>query len=434
MSQLARRLYYLSAFLIFAVIAPLLLAWTSGYRWSNVRTGFVRTGALVVYSTPRADVRINGVLQGSTPFRQTHLSPGSYTVTVSKSGYADWVHTVRITPNTAQVIGPVLLFHPNFTQIPHEVLPGDQLLHDADFRVMLGSQSTADGATVQVRWPINDSTTFQIPSTPERVLVSPNAQSYIFAEQKNLIVVQRKDLNRLWTLPNPTSIAWDVTSDGFFFGITEGTATRFDISRQETQSLAPANSLTTSGDTLWIARINDTDTTVLKLPTFGQTTPTTVGTIPGKWNFVQSSVGALLMKNSVTDVVNELRYSPVSGTLTSVPFGTVDQLWWTDRSQPPIWLSGSDILTRDVDDQIVLIDRVSTPMTDARWIDSGHVLVMADAQSFVIRSVSSRQGRGTLLEARFAEGMQLQAVDMNKKAALVSVTEHDLRRLIELRW
>jgi endo-1,4-beta-mannosidase len=96
-------------------------------------------------------------------------------------------------------------------------------------------------------------------------------------------------------------------------------------------------------------------------------------------------------------------------------------------------LNGSDLLTLDDQHQPMIIDRLSRVPTIVRWIDDSHILAIGDAQSFSIRSVSSRQGRGVLLEKTFTTSSTVLAIDTDKKNAVIQTSSQPLA-LEELHW
>jgi hypothetical protein len=65
---------------------------------------------LYVLSTPlQADVYLDGVLAGATPFMQTDPASGTHSIRVRLSGYDDWESTVEINQNGSKTLSAILI-------------------------------------------------------------------------------------------------------------------------------------------------------------------------------------------------------------------------------------------------------------------------------------------------------------------------------------
>jgi len=65
---------------------------------------------LYVISTPlQADVYLDGVLAGATPFMQTDPASGTHSIRVRLSGYDDWESTVEINQNGSKTLSAILI-------------------------------------------------------------------------------------------------------------------------------------------------------------------------------------------------------------------------------------------------------------------------------------------------------------------------------------
>lgn len=118
MTVTARRLFYLSATLVFGLTSPLLLLYAQGYRMDFKHVRVIRTGGLLITSFPdRAAVTIDGSVLGSTtPRLHTGLYPGSYEVTVQREGFQTWREHVQIIAQKITALEATLLpTHPAIT-------------------------------------------------------------------------------------------------------------------------------------------------------------------------------------------------------------------------------------------------------------------------------------------------------------------------------
>lgn len=92
MSLFLRRVVFYTLLLIFLIIAPLLIAYTAGYRWSAPQGRFFKTGALSLISAPdSANVFLNHTASNyRTPALIRDLLPGNYQTELRKEGYYSW--------------------------------------------------------------------------------------------------------------------------------------------------------------------------------------------------------------------------------------------------------------------------------------------------------------------------------------------------------
>ncbi len=106
-----QRFLYISFFLAFFVIGPLLVTYATGYRYNFKKNGFEKTGVLVASSQPRdADFLLNNELVDTTPAELRYLLPQQYQVEISKAGYHSWKSTVEVRSNETTYISDITLF------------------------------------------------------------------------------------------------------------------------------------------------------------------------------------------------------------------------------------------------------------------------------------------------------------------------------------
>ena len=98
MPLLIRRFFFYSLLATFLVVAPVLIGYTMGYRWSFTQKRLVKTGALSLATIPdNATIILNGEEQKErTPILIRELTPGSYEITLKKDGYSSWQKTLRV--------------------------------------------------------------------------------------------------------------------------------------------------------------------------------------------------------------------------------------------------------------------------------------------------------------------------------------------------
>lgn len=431
MSLFARRVYYLSAFLIFIVAGPLIVAWTAGYRWSYSQSGFIRTGALTVTSEPRAAISLNGVNKGATPFRASHLTPGTYIVELTKTGFGSWRQEVAITANVALTIGPVMLFPPQFAET--DLTTDGSTLISADGAATFSLTANGQQWTAQQIWPTKTSETVVLPWLPTWVNLSRSGQTAVWQHADQAIVVIKNQADNPWTIPAIDRLAFDPSSEAVFYGLQGASLVRYDSLTRQRDALALSDSFTVINDTLWFTQRTAEATTILRQPAFGQHVPDSLLTLPGQWEFVAGPSGTLLIRNATTRELATMTQTFGLDQLSISTLGPADAWWWTDASQPPLWLNGTDLMTLNDKKVPQLIDRLSAAPLRMGWIVPGHILWSMSDHQVSITSISSRQGRGVLLEKTFGQLTSLLGINIGNRTVVVGSTTIP-GNATELRW
>jgi len=119
MSLAVRRLVFYLLLTLFLIIAPLLLAYTAGYRWSQKQNRIVKTGAMLITSHPEgAAILVNGEITGRrTPFLLMKLLPGSYEITLEKENYHRWEKNLLVESGRTTFAHTIPLFLRSIPQL-----------------------------------------------------------------------------------------------------------------------------------------------------------------------------------------------------------------------------------------------------------------------------------------------------------------------------
>ena len=129
MTKKTRLIILLFCIVCFLLIAPILVAYSMGYRFDFDKDKIVATGGIYVRSFPAADQIIvdSGIAEkpglfGSSVFVQS-LLPKNHTVSIKKSGYYDYYKTLPVLENQVTKIENVLLIKKNikFTDISEKI-------------------------------------------------------------------------------------------------------------------------------------------------------------------------------------------------------------------------------------------------------------------------------------------------------------------------
>ncbi|OGF30924.1 hypothetical protein A2533_03370 [Candidatus Falkowbacteria bacterium RIFOXYD2_FULL_35_9] len=98
--------------LIFIIIAPLLILYTAGYRYSIKKQRLTSAGSLVIETEPRdATVYLsNHDKSYKTPARINDLTSNDYQITITKDGYYNWNKTLKIESQQTTFAENIILF------------------------------------------------------------------------------------------------------------------------------------------------------------------------------------------------------------------------------------------------------------------------------------------------------------------------------------
>lgn len=415
MTPRSRRLLAWLFVAIFVVGAGFVIAQASGWQWSGWRQGFVRSGIVVMTSSPKATIYLNGKAQGVTPKRLGHLAPGLLQLELRAQGYQNWSHVVRIQAGQAIVIGPVTLLPatPAVTRLD----PENSYLLDHDGQRLWSMTPRADQLAFTQIWP--GRSTFTLPSAtiPSAIAVSPH-QHVAVAWNTSTTIYSLTDTRQSWAVPSLDTVWWLPSSEAVVYGLHDGQVYQFDT---VTQTATPLGAATQAGplkNDVW-RLVQDTTGvwTVVRQSTFGTSPSVTVATCISRCYVASGPNDSLIIReeNGATTlltwtIVNQLQPRSI---------GTTTAVFWRNANDPPLWLNGTEMWTWDDEQQPVLLDRHAAPVTQLAWLVPGHILVVADAESLTISSVSARQGRGTLWQEALPADTTVSAIAADGRSAVL---------------
>lgn len=117
LTQHSRNIYYGSMVVLFLVLAPIVVLFAQGYRFSLTEGRIVHTGVIVLASQPsHANITLNGQPQEEqTHARFDNLRPGPYAIEVSREGYIPWTKTLDVLPGKSTIADGITLFRKDIT-------------------------------------------------------------------------------------------------------------------------------------------------------------------------------------------------------------------------------------------------------------------------------------------------------------------------------
>lgn len=107
-----RRLFYLIFILIFLIVAPILVLYTTGYRYNFQKRKIEQIGVLFLNTKPKeADLWLNNSpLSSNRPLRLSNLHPNYYLVRAEKEGYFTWQKNLEVKSKESTLAYDIALF------------------------------------------------------------------------------------------------------------------------------------------------------------------------------------------------------------------------------------------------------------------------------------------------------------------------------------
>jgi hypothetical protein len=117
-----RRMLYIAFFILFFILAPIIVKLAQGYKFNWNSFNWQKTGVLFLESKPnKADIYLNGEKQKQqTEALFKNIAPGEYQIDVKKDGYLSWSKKLKITAGETTFAQYIRLFKENI--IPEKIL------------------------------------------------------------------------------------------------------------------------------------------------------------------------------------------------------------------------------------------------------------------------------------------------------------------------
>jgi hypothetical protein len=226
MRLIYRRLLLLLSICIFFLVAPLVVLYAIGYRYSPTAPKPVSVGVVLLSTLPsKAQVWADNVYAGKTPRALSNLMPGSVDVRIQKDGYRDWEKHVPVEPARATTLNTIRLFPTHIAAVQlasnvslMQLAPNKKLLAVTDTKNQV---SVLDGDGVSVVAPV------KLKGQPSELIWSPDSSSLLLHTGEAWDVLPVASLGQITPLPQLKSagtVMWDPRSPGRFLAISASQA------------------------------------------------------------------------------------------------------------------------------------------------------------------------------------------------------------------
>ncbi|MBU1177735.1 PEGA domain-containing protein [Patescibacteria group bacterium] len=112
MKRWKRKIFFILAIIIFLLVSPLAILYTSGYRYDFADKSLKKIGMIIVKSVPEeADVHLNDqYMTNKTPYKETSLFPDTYNIKITKEGYTTWEKNLTVESKLVTWISKARIF------------------------------------------------------------------------------------------------------------------------------------------------------------------------------------------------------------------------------------------------------------------------------------------------------------------------------------
>lgn len=374
--------------LIFLIIAPILIFYTSGYRYNAKKGTIERNGTLIVDSQPgSALVTIDGQSTNQkTPITFQQLAPGWHHVLVTRSGYKDWRQDVLVRAERVTFLDTIKLWKQGDPTLI-SAGPYLRLENDPTRTRLLAFQS--QGTSTQVGWwsPTNVPdwrTPTRIPS-PDTIPVRwrSDGEAALLggtdSETSSWLVQTANNQQRLDVLPDG-HYHWSgnelIGSDG-----RDKVTINTNQGRIE-RAILPTSVIEQSGSIELRSTTSSSDQQLLADSSFlGQL----FGLPRGKWSISQWQRPLLFLVNGNSWLGIRLRVGTPPDAMSVT--GDYPRLSPDTKHLRAIFLNRYEISLWTPDQPSLVIWRQSTPIKQVIWNEDGRILYVADQNKVFALSI-----------------------------------------------
>lgn len=163
-------------FISFVIVVIVVIALAQGFRFDRINKQVYGTGIIVVETNPQgAKVTLNGQDKGTTNTTISNLPAASYSVAVTKDGYAEWKTTVDLKQGKVVNLEPLLVpINPSLS--PVTSTPANAPVVSPDGQKLAYSVPSGTSAGV---WVLDlTSQPFNLSRKPQQVIADTNVLAY----------------------------------------------------------------------------------------------------------------------------------------------------------------------------------------------------------------------------------------------------------------
>lgn len=411
MKLITKRLLYSSFILIFFITAPILMLYSSGYRFNFSKLKLEKTGSLVVESIPKnTEIYLNNkLIKTKTPARINYLLPDEYILEIKKNGYFPWKNKILITSGVVTFVKKVYLIK---QELPGLIMAGDiisfeKVPNENKFMIL---QNASRGIQFLVFDADTNSTkplySFPAGSEPRLLewsanldkLILQNAYkgkiNYLIASAKNYSVTDMAQILQ----QSFEKIKWDNFSNSILYGQRLKELYRIDLAQPSAKViLSDTISDFASFDTMLYYITSSRDSIFLTRKELSENSPTKTVKLPSSTLYnIRLESKDMLMLTSPAPYNSFLLNTKIFDTGSrgdienNILFeGRAKNIRWGKFKKKFLYYNDFELFVYDLKTSAEkLINRFGIPIIDAQWALSDNNIVYRLKNSLYITDVN----------------------------------------------
>lgn len=396
--------------LIFLIMAPAVVFYTSGYRWNPKKNAIERNGTLIIDTNPSgASIKLNGKsIPEKTSLTLQNMAPGSYNIELELKGYHPWSKTLSIDPERVTFASDINLWP---TQDPQLVTETNisKLFNDADSEVSLAviknSTSTLVGQLDKKTYQLTNPATINEAVDVYSLELNPQNENQV------LIYGKASEINSQWLVQFSPNSATKLPEgyyhwqSGGLVGQTETT----QLTIKSDQSVTREQKTTGLKDVLdnWRLKLLPQETNLVL--TQGDNAKQGLILPSGNWQFWAQKRSSLILKEQNRWAWVNTSQNPIVSQATGdwlVPITYKRELQFVLRNNNEVWIWKQGL-------EPELAYRQSDPIISISWHPAGNDIMVATKNEVSMFSLDARNGRNKTTLATFDEIKDATIADTN---------------------
>jgi len=436
MSLKFRRIIYLAFIILFLITAPILILYTSGYRYDWRWHKIQKTGSLAIKPSPTdSDIYVNNELQtgsrSDSTLRLNNLLPDEYNVKITRDNYYDWQKKLRVESGLTTFVNQAALFK---KQLPEKIIDAAIATTSIspDKNLMAYTSQAETGFDLGI---LNFATGQKNPVALESASPlafsdwSDNGKKIIIKQDKKILVVDAEKLIVAYDLTaiiksaaGVKKIEWGGGTDYILYYLVYNDLWRLNLTTSNKEKIwqfdtekntAPTNEFTVYGNQLYYIDSSSTGSFLTRVTDWQADTKVQLLGLPASSHFQLKKINNDII--SIIDPQKEKVYLWDAKNGKLIMEGVAKDLKLDQKNQRLIVAGEFEIYVFDLGTQNKeLITRYGQIISDTDWIPALDYLTFVLDNTINITELDGRDVRNTIQLARMEKITDLHVDESGK--------------------
>lgn len=387
--------------IIFIIIAPALVFYTSGYRWNPKKHAIERNGTLIIDTQPAgAGIKLNGQsIPETTSVTLQNMAPGNYNIELNLKGYHTWSKTLWIEPEMVTFATNIILWPEASPQFMGDAKV-ERIFSDADANLSLAVSKETDGSTSF--GAVDKSGQIVNRVTTKEDIAASNINWNPYDNKRVLVQGSASSTPGSWLVRTSPPLVSKIP-DGIFHWESSGligytTDNQFSI--RSDQSVERQSKPTDLKDAYGDWRIKELPQAGGLILVQGEKAKQGLVLPPGQWRLWYQKNGSVILRDQNhwlwmdTNQAQSVSRQATGDWLLPITYKRQIQFAFKNNNEAWVWLAGQEPQ---------LIYRQSDPLVSVAWQADGRDIMAATKQEILMFSLDDRNGRNKTVLATFDE-------------------------------